>query len=169
MPDVPLPELRRRWEDARRRGVEPSAEQLCYDCPHQADQVRELLGVWAAPAASEAGSWGLALDGSRAQAAPTSGPAPNGPPPLAVSLQPGAEPVPGYRLVGFLGKGSFGEVWKATGPGDVETFRHEHGGKGGGPIPFVNAKDLTDEQLAAVIAGGSGAGAAGAAAGPGGA
>jgi formylglycine-generating enzyme required for sulfatase activity len=34
-------------------------------------------------------------------------------------LEPGAEPVPGYHVVQRLGRGGFGEVWKAVGPGGV--------------------------------------------------
>jgi serine/threonine protein kinase len=39
--------------------------------------------------------------------------------PALAALLIGAEVVPGYPLVSRLGRGGFGEVWKATGPGDV--------------------------------------------------
>ena len=55
-------------------------------------------------------------------------------PPLArsVALEPGAEVVPGYRLVKQIGEGCTGEVWRATGPGGVAVAlkfigAHQHG------------------------------------------
>jgi serine/threonine protein kinase len=36
---------------------------------------------------------------------------------MAIKLQPGLEPIPGYKLLSRLGGGGFGEVWKAQAPG----------------------------------------------------
>jgi formylglycine-generating enzyme required for sulfatase activity len=47
-------------------------------------------------------------------------------------LEPGVEPAPGFTLVRFLGRGGFGEVWKATGPGG-----------------FPDGQDSTDVELTA--------------------
>ncbi|MEX0792696.1 MAG: serine/threonine protein kinase, partial [Pirellulaceae bacterium] len=35
-------------------------------------------------------------------------------------FKPGDQPIAGYKLIHFLGKGQFGEVWKASGPGGTE-------------------------------------------------
>ena len=40
-------------------------------------------------------------------------------PPPASDFQAGMEPVPGYTLVAFLGKGGCGEVWRAQAPGGM--------------------------------------------------
>src|SRR5262245_42931024 len=120
-PETRLDDLLHRWEDARQRGQPLSPDELCRDCPELLEPLRRAI--------AELGHLDPLLGTIPPPAVTTPQPAPAGPPPAPpsapqelgslpdITLAPGVEPVPGYRLVKFLGGGGFGKVWRAEAPG----------------------------------------------------
>ncbi len=104
MPADQLADLFRRWKAASQEGRSLSAEELCADCPEMLEPLRRLI-LETYPTTSGV------VD------APGTLPDVVTPPVNFLELAPGVVPVPGYKLVSLLGRGSFGQVWKASGPG----------------------------------------------------
>jgi serine/threonine protein kinase len=93
--DGPISDLLLRWEELREQGQTVSAEELCRDCPELAEEVRRrieaLEAVYRVPNRPPAET--------QAEAAP----------------RPAFAPprVPGYEVLGLLGSGGMGVVYKA--------------------------------------------------------
>ncbi len=94
-------ELLLRWQEQRAAGRCVTAEELCADCPELAGELRERV------AAFESMEKLLGLGTDPATAAET----PGDDDPAVPRPQP--EEIPGYRLLGVLGFGGMGVVYKA--------------------------------------------------------
>src|SRR4051794_8869003 len=100
MPDHDrLDDLLLKWEELAEQGRGVSPEELCRDCPELVaallDRIAALKGM----------GWVDASDGPE-------GPPPN-PPDGTPSSQPPRMLAERFRLEGLLGKGGFGQVWRA--------------------------------------------------------
>lgn len=140
--DPRIQELFHRWEEAHQRGQDLSLQELCRDCPELIPEIERRIRAWnqrsleihnsslfppdeaAAnvpnPIAAEAEK--DQTDRSIFKTDPNHSKSSITPDHLGAKadqlwLNPGAEPVAGYRLAVRLGGGASGEVWKAVGPG----------------------------------------------------
>ncbi len=99
-----------RWEELKRRGLELDAGGVPRRVPGR-DPASTRPRSSAARSCQPLGRMDERLDRAEGPASTTSGAD------VAGLLEAGREPVLGYVLVERLGRGGFGEVWKARGPG----------------------------------------------------
>ncbi|MFL5341119.1 MAG: WD40 repeat domain-containing serine/threonine protein kinase [Gemmataceae bacterium] len=105
-----ITDLLRLWERHRHEGRDMSPEQLCEQSPGLLDDLRYRIRLLESMdrrfVPPQSPTIQQPLDVTRMSRSPGTS-----------MLQAGYEPLPGYRLIDGLGRGGFGEVWRAAAPG----------------------------------------------------
>ncbi|HZT80979.1 MAG TPA: protein kinase [Gemmataceae bacterium] len=99
---VRLSELLLRWEEGQEKGQPPSLSELCADCPEVLPELRRRVRALAAINAALGADADEGTDDPTATAPGTRG-----------EGDPSAPAVPGYEVLGLLGRGGMGAVYRA--------------------------------------------------------
>ncbi len=119
-----LAELLLDWEELFEQGQDKTAEELCWNCPELKDELAERIAKlklmnWVKKSRPLTGNQRPAGKELKEPEIPKKYP--------KIRREPGAEPIPGYRLLQLMGVGAFGEVWAAETFGKRVAIKFFHG------------------------------------------